>query len=516
MDIISHSGLPVASIVWQTWSGAVVISVVCKATFRLRSTFSPLAAEQDPIVTADRTFGDDPRAELEAATDLAPFKRGAEILVVGHAHAPRGAPVRSLQVRVCAAGVDKIMDIFSDRVFTREGSVREGSPFVKSPLRWRHAAGGPGTANPVGVRLDAPPDPYGQRLIPRFQPPGLHIARFGDDIPIIGLGPIAPHWPGRMARIHRYAGVWDHLRWHERPLPRDIDAAYFNAAPPDQSAEAIRADERIVIDNLHPHEPHLVTNLSGERPEAVVERPGRPVEAVPFLCDTMVIDADQGTCSLVWRARVVLESRDERGRIHVTLAGQAQAAAVSEVLRAPSVAPPQAAPASASDPLVAPARPNIPSLPPPPTVTTPPWEPGGPPDRFPLEQCASIAASIARRPNDTVAILEAARLTEDAWDAIEFHWAEALKRDAQDFEETRQAIYDRAYVLCLEQERGPITPVEYARLALAQDRDRGALTRALRDLGLPWGASKRIQRVFEERMAASPALRDQVRKAMTE
>jgi hypothetical protein len=522
MDVISACELPVGSIVWQTWTGAVVLSVVCKATHRLRSVFSPLADEQDPVVLADRTFYDNPREALQAATDLVPFKRRAEILVVGSARAPHGVAVRSLQVRFYVAGADKTMDIFCDRVFTSEGWIREGAPFVKAQLHWKYAAGGPGTANPLGIRLDAPPDPYGQVLIPRFQPPGTQVMRPGDFIPIIGLGPIAPWWPPRLEKLYRHAHGWDHQRWHLRPLPQDIDAAYFNAAPADQHVDAIRPDERIVLDNLHPDLPHLVTNLSGEKPEAVVERPGKPIEVVPFLCDTMVIDADRGVATLSWRARIILEARDEPGRVHVTLAGAAQPAPREEArvtaTTAAVSAAPQVAVASIPDrsPEVA-APPVTPAAPPRPAPSPAPWTPGSPPDRFPLERCAAIAASVARSPNDTAKILEANDLTEDDWDAIEHHWSQVLKREAEEHEDAKQAAYDRAYVLRLEQERGPITPEEYARLALAHERgDRGALTRALRDLGLPWGASKRIERVFAERMAANPALGERVQAAMKE
>jgi len=91
-----------------------------------------------------------------------------------------------------------------------------------------------------------------------------------------------------------------------------------------------------------------------------------------------------------------------------------------------------------------------------------------------------------------------------------------LRDDAQQGREDRAAAYDRAYVRCLEQLRGPVTPVEYARLVLAQQRDKAALTRALRDLGLPWGCSARILRTYAERMAADPALAEQVRAAMAE
>lgn len=511
MEVVSPCGLPVGSIIWQTWSGAVVLSVVCKATFLLRAVESRLAEKQEPIYEADRTFYDDPRESLQIATDLVPFKRRPEILVVGHALAPYAVPVRTLKVRFATAGIDKSIEIFVDRVFTHTGQLREGLPFAKVPLQWKYASGGVGTSNPVGIRLDGPPDVYGQRLAPRMQPPGLRVTQPTDVIPIVGTGPIAPTWPDRLHKLHHHAHTWDHQRWNERPLPRDIDTGYFNAAPLDQQVEVIRADERVVLENLHPDLPYVATNLSAVVPEGLLERPGRATEVVPFVCDTMWIDADRGTCSLSWRARIILESAYAPGRLHVNLAkGEGVAPAASAGEREAVAAGPgagQATSAGAAAPVVAPMR-----APPAP----PPWVPGAPPDRFPIERCAAIAASIACRSGDTVKILAENNLSDEDWDTIEHHWSQVLKHEATQGETMKLGVYDRAYVLRLEEERGPITPEEYARLALSQDRDRAALTRALRDFGLPWGASQRIQRVYAERMAGDPGLAARVREAMND
>src|SRR5262245_48839472 len=107
MEIVSACPLPVGSIMWQAWSGAVVLTVVCKATFWLRSIESPPADAQDPIIDADQYWYDDPRQPVRAATALVPYKRRAAVIVVGHALAPHGVPVRSMYARLCVAGIDK-------------------------------------------------------------------------------------------------------------------------------------------------------------------------------------------------------------------------------------------------------------------------------------------------------------------------------------------------------------------------------------------------------------------------
>ncbi len=168
-----------------------------------------------------------------------------------------------------------------------------------------------------------------------------------------------------------------------------------------------------------------------------------------------------------------------------------------------------------------PSTPATPSAPSGPAAPSPPGRavastPAPAPDPASIERCAEIAASCALRPSDTVAILAENGLTEEAWDDLEHRWTQTLKKDAEQRNAERLEVYDRAYVARLEKERGPITPEAYARLVLAHERDRGALTRALRELGLPWGATPRIQRVFAERMAADPGLAERVRVAMKE
>src|SRR5580692_9318161 len=121
MEVVSACPLSAGSIVWRAQSGALVLTVVAKGTFQLASIESRLAEVQDPIVVADRYWNDDPRQSLLAPSDLVPWKRRADVIVVGHAYAPYGDAVRSLLARVYVAGADKTVEIFCDRVVTQDG-----------------------------------------------------------------------------------------------------------------------------------------------------------------------------------------------------------------------------------------------------------------------------------------------------------------------------------------------------------------------------------------------------------
>lgn len=89
MDVISYCPLPVASLVWRPRAGSWALTVVAKATFTLEPGESPLAEEQELPFEDDIHWDDDERRSLAAASDLAPYKGRADVIVVGSAHAPR-------------------------------------------------------------------------------------------------------------------------------------------------------------------------------------------------------------------------------------------------------------------------------------------------------------------------------------------------------------------------------------------------------------------------------------------
>lgn len=320
MDLISHGRFRVGQVAWQTELGECYLTIACKLTYRLAPGTSPIAGmdEQEALNEEDAYWNDDPNRSLSAASDLAPFKVGADILLVGHAFAPAGTPARAIVARICVAGVDKSIDVWCDRGFALDGSLLEGARFTKMPLTWERAAGGPGTSNPVGMRFDARPNAYGVVAIPNLQPAGRLISCKGETFEPVGYGPVAPSWPGRANKLYRHMAGWDHDRWYDRPFPRDIDSAYFNSAPPDQQVERLHANERIVLEGLLSDHPRLVTRLEEAAPRVVVEFADRGSEVPGLSCDTLTIDTDRGLCMVVWRALVALRSLHEAGRVVVS------------------------------------------------------------------------------------------------------------------------------------------------------------------------------------------------------
>ena len=110
MEIVSLSGLPAGSLLWQKRPGLWMLTVVCKATFSLQPGEMPLAPEQEPINESDRPWSQDIQS-LYAAADLVPMKPRVDVILVGQAYAPGGQSVSSLVARITVGEVDKSVEI---------------------------------------------------------------------------------------------------------------------------------------------------------------------------------------------------------------------------------------------------------------------------------------------------------------------------------------------------------------------------------------------------------------------
>lgn len=366
MQVFSNCPLRVRSIVWQPAPGSWALTVICKATFTLAPGNSPLAAIQEDPQSGDRGWDGHEASSLYAPSDLVPFKARADVILVGHAFSPGQTPTNVLATRLSFGDIDKSVEVFADRVWGPDGQMRMVRPFATMPLRYERAAGGPGTWNPVGIPFDAPPDAQGVATLPNLQPPGLSLTRRGEPIAPIGFGPIAPGWPARVEKLGRHVGAWSPTSWEAHPVPAALDPGYFNAAPPDQQLDSLRPGERILLKNLNPGCPVLVTRLAPVAPLALLDR-GRGLEPIALSCDTLWIDTDRAVAALIFRGRLALSQENEPGEIRISL----EKAALAPSLGRPDRRSPKD---EATSPILArrppPEAPEDPSLPPPSSTTT--------------------------------------------------------------------------------------------------------------------------------------------------
>ena len=227
----------------------------------------------------------------------------------------RRASPRAILAQLTVGAVDKAVEIVCQRTVIHDGEVRDGARWMRMPLRYERAAGGPGTWNPVGISLEAAPDPLGRRFLANLQPPGLSVTRAGDAIPPAGFGPIAASWSSRREHLRDPAGPWTEARLADEPLDEDFDLRFFQSAPADQQIDLLLDDELITLENLHPEHPRLSTRLPGLHPRAFVDVPGALTTELPLTADTLWIDTDRALCTVTWRGQLPLGRRDQPGRV---------------------------------------------------------------------------------------------------------------------------------------------------------------------------------------------------------
>lgn len=329
MEVVCRGPFRARSFIWQPAPGAFSLTVICKTTFVLAEGESSFHVDPIDVLVTDTYYESDARSSLSAASDLAPVKMRAEILVAGHVHTPGGQPASEVVARVALGDVDKSILVTGDSHIALDNTFAGPLPFAKMPLRWERASAGDAGQNPVGLTMGraARADAWGRVLLPNFRPKGARISSRWDVLPPAGFGPIAPDWPSRLMRLGRHASSLDPRRILQKPLPTDIDLAFFNAAPQDQTTEELLLHEPLILENLLPSAQRLTTRLGRISPRADLALEGGHHEPIELCCDTLTIDTDRQIATLLWRGQAPLGRPDRQGRVLVS--GHALTAAIS-------------------------------------------------------------------------------------------------------------------------------------------------------------------------------------------
>jgi len=237
--------------------------VAVKATFDIAANGAvKLADEQPPPALTPEYFGEPGRSSLKWDSDLLAVKPGTDVLLHGHAHAPRGRPTPRVEVRLRVGDIDKTLSVYGERRYSRAatgGGVTTAAPFESRPLLYEWAFGGADLADvdPKKHRHDSR-NPIGkgfalERRRLEGQPahcidyPGQDAAKVGP----AGFGPIDSFWSPRLELAGTYNAAWESSR---KPLlPKDFDERHAQCAPAEQQAATpLRGGERVELTNLTP------------------------------------------------------------------------------------------------------------------------------------------------------------------------------------------------------------------------------------------------------------------------
>ncbi len=304
---------------WRA-AGVQQLTVVVKAVLKLEPNERARVLPGPVIALKERHYGDSPRRSMEEASDLAPFRPRCDVTLQGHAHSPPGQPVTTLVARLAlvrgSTVLDKRLHVVGDRL---PGA--QPQPFQRMALDYERAYGGRShKQNPVGRGAD--------KSGPQSAPPNL--VHPGHPEQVACFAPLSRYWGDRSRLLGSAARA--EVDAEEPALADTFDWSYFQAAPSDQQVPFLSGDEWIVLDGLHPVLPRVSSQLPNVRGFALMYDfagdawgPATPIDLV---ADSIAIDADKLTASVVWRGRHALAAGADLSRLRVFGAVQVDGAPI--------------------------------------------------------------------------------------------------------------------------------------------------------------------------------------------
>ncbi len=255
----------------RTWvrdrNGAEIWIVAVKGTWEITRRQTLLLAEkQEPIIRVP-TYRDKPgESSLLYESDLVHTKPTTDILLHGTAYAPRGKPVRRVDVTLKVANLSKTLCVFGNRKWnckTLTLSITEPEPFVEMPLLYERAYGGVDQSleetesqrwhsdNPVGTGYAKHSENLHDQFLPNIEYPDQRIGIWNPKGRTAGFGPIARPWAPRVELSGTYDEKWE--RENHPLLPADFDDRFYLCAPEDQRPKNhLRGGEAVELQNFTP------------------------------------------------------------------------------------------------------------------------------------------------------------------------------------------------------------------------------------------------------------------------
>ncbi|MEW5702011.1 MAG: DUF2169 domain-containing protein, partial [Candidatus Zixiibacteriota bacterium] len=224
--------------------GAMNWVVVVKGTFLIHPDGSTVVAdEQVPVCIEPVYRGEPDTSSLLYDIDVVQTKPTTDILLHGHAYAPKGQPAFALDATMQVAGITKTVRATGDRTWERAVAglrLTDPQPFLKMPITYERAFGGGDKPtpdvknprwdrrNPVGVGYAANSDALIGQPAPNIEDPQQPISAVRIKTHPIGFGPIGRHWVPRVDWAGTYDETWEKERLPL--LPRDFDDRFYQCA----------------------------------------------------------------------------------------------------------------------------------------------------------------------------------------------------------------------------------------------------------------------------------------------
>ena len=243
-------------------NGAEIWLVAVKCTFDIKPDGSTeVSEEQPPVLRVPEHFGEPGKSSIKYENDLVLTKKTTDVIVVGHAYAPEGRPIETMEVGFRVGPVQKVLQATGDREWSAAGRSRP-APFTKLPLIYERAFGGLDKKsphperdwewrNPVGTGFAVSRENATGVALPNVEYSNDTMRSWNDKPQPAGLGAIACHWQPRVGFAGTYDDNW--MKTRQPLLPDDFDDRYFQCAPVDQQAPSfLRGGEPAVLYRLTP------------------------------------------------------------------------------------------------------------------------------------------------------------------------------------------------------------------------------------------------------------------------
>jgi hypothetical protein len=325
LEVDTSTGTSTAAPIVRDKDGRNVLVVILKYTYRADRFDRMVAMEDEPaeVDFVDTYHGDDPaKSSIRRPSQLFDQKPGTDVVLLGHAHPPRGsASATHVDVSLRVGRLAKVVRAYGLRVW-QTGTAGGLKPGPARPIRepvpliYELAWGGLDVSDetkPVGEARN-----YIGRGVARDPKELIHTpaAQLEDPAhPIDGrnnvpsaYNPIHRHWMPR----RQYAGTYDQAWMDTRMpiLPEDFDVRYHVCVAPDQWSEIpLRGDEAMEVTGATP-EGLWRFQLPRVAPGFASVQGGQRSEHRTHL-DTILIDADEKRVELTWRTAIRMPRKYE-------------------------------------------------------------------------------------------------------------------------------------------------------------------------------------------------------------
>jgi hypothetical protein len=302
--------------------GRPIVVPIVKATFDVSPRGDvTLGGTQAPVDFRGTLYGEPAKSSPRFEPEIAFIKLATDCVLLGHAVATH--PTTQMDVGVHIGTVAKVARVTGNRWWL-DGAVgltmSSPEPFRLMPLVYERAFGGWDRSpekedehefeprNPVGVGFVGKRGlPLTGSPLPNIEDPSQMLTSPTGRVRPAGFGFVGVEWHPRV----KFAGTYDDA-WtkHRAPLlPKDFDRRFFNAASEGLIAPGyLRGDEWVQAFGVTP-EGKWEFRLPGIEPPTVTiaVRLGTDIPLRTDL-DTVIVDADARTVTLIWRGFATLRS----------------------------------------------------------------------------------------------------------------------------------------------------------------------------------------------------------------